>query len=135
MKIRNILMLGASAILISTSAIAATPAKSVAKTSIENDFAKLEAEFKLLEQKETERFKEEEKIAKSAEQSLATLKTLKTKSSEREKQLVSMEGRSIYSEEVKRILKEYQIFISQVDKQQKIEERKLFEFNQLKSLR
>lgn len=103
--------------------------------SIENDYKILEAEFKKLEAKENERFKEEEKIAKQAEQKLASLKVIKNKSVEREKELLSMVNKSICTEEIKALLGKYEVFINDIDMQQKIEERRVFEFNQLKSLR
>lgn len=131
MKMKNVMMLGIGA-LMSVNIMAAQAPNEV---SIETDYEKLEAEFKMLEAREDERFKEEEKIAKLAEQNLASLKAMKAKSTEREKQLLAMTNKSIYTEEVKRLLKEYQSFISAVDKQEKTEERRVFEFNQLKSLR
>lgn len=37
-----------------------------------------------------------------------------------------MEGRSIYSNEMKNLLKQYQGFLTEIDKQSKVEERKIF---------
>ena len=89
----------------------------------------------MLEQKENERFKEEEQIAKSAQNNLNALTNLRNKCGERINYMTSMEGRSIYSNEMKNLLKQYQGFLTEIDKQSKVEERKIFEFNQLKSLR
>lgn len=129
MKIRKVVLLGLGAVLISATSLAA------AEKTLEQNFSQLEAEFKMLEQKETERFNQEEKIAKAAEKALADLKALKVKSVERVNKLHSMEGKAIYAEQAKKLFKDYQTLLRDVDKQQKIEERKIFEFNQLKSLR
>lgn len=128
MQIKKSILLGLGAILISTNLAAAD-------VTLDSKFSQLEAELKMLEQKENERFKQEEMIAKTAQANLNLLTTLKGKSSERTQMLMNMEGKSIYNEEVKKILKQYQVFVSDIDKQVKIEERKVFEFNQLKSLR
>ena len=129
MQIRKNILLVLGALLISTASLSA------AEVTLDSKFSQLEAELKMLEQKENERFKQEEMIAKSAQENLNLLTSLKVKSDERSQTLMSMEGKSIYNEEVKRILKQYQVFIGDIDKQAKIEERKVFEFNQLKSLR
>lgn len=129
MQIKKSILLGLGAILISTNLAAA------ADVTLDSKFSQLEAELKMLEQKENERFKQEEMIAKTAQANLNLLTTLKGKSNERTQMLMNMEGKSIYNEEVKKILKQYQVFVSDIDKQVKIEERKVFEFNQLKSLR
>ncbi|BBA50802.1 putative adhesion protein FadA [Fusobacterium varium] len=128
MQIKKSILLGLGAILISTNLAAAD-------VTLDSKFSQLEAELKMLEQKENERFKQEEMIAKTAQANLNLLTTLKGKSNERTQMLMNMEGKSIYNEEVKKILKQYQVFVSDIDKQVKIEERKVFEFNQLKSLR
>lgn len=128
MQIKKSILLGLGAILISANLAAAD-------MTLDSKFSQLEAELKMLEQKENERFKQEEMIAKAAQENLNLLTTLKGKSNERTQMLMNMEGKSIYNEEVKKILKQYQVFVSDIDKQVKIEERKVFEFNQLKSLR
>lgn len=132
MQIKKSILLGLGAILISTNLAAADV---TAGRVLDSKFSQLEAELKMLEQKENERFKQEEMIAKTAQDNLNLLTTLKGKSNERTQMLMNMEGKSIYNEEVKKILKQYQVFVSDIDKQVKIEERKVFEFNQLKSLR
>lgn len=129
MQIKKKILLGIGAILISTNLAAADV------VTIDGKFSQLETELKMLEQKENERFKQEEMIAKTAQNNLNLLTSLKVKSNEKTQILMNMEGKSIYNEEVKKILKQYQLFVSDIDKQVKIEERKVFEFNQLKSLR
>ncbi|MDU1910252.1 adhesion protein FadA [Fusobacterium sp.] len=129
MKIKTTMLLGAALLLVSSVSLAApTPA-------VDSRFSQLEAELKMLEQKENERFKEEEQIAKSAQNNLNVLTNLRNKCGERINYMTSMEGRSIYSNEMKNLLKQYQGFLTEIDKQAKVEERKIFEFNQLKSLR
>lgn len=134
MEAKKLLVIG---MLISTGVFGAT--KEVVKTTsnitIDRSYEQLEAEFKALEQKENEKFMQEEKIAMAAEKSLGILNNLNMKIAEREKQLALMENSSIYTEEVKRLFKEYQTLSTSIDKQQKLEARKVFEFNQLKSLR
>ena len=112
MKIKTTMLLGAALLLVSSVSLAAPAA-----AGVDSRFSQLEAELKMLEQKENERFKEEEQIAKSAQNNLNVL------------------TRSIYSNEMKNLLKQYQGFLGEIDKQSKVEERKIFEFNQLKSLR
>ena len=126
MKIKTTMLLGAALLLVSSVSLAAPAA------GVDSRFSQLEAELKMLEQKENERFKEEEQIAKSAQNNL---NSLTNKCGERINYMTSMEGRSIYSNEMKNLLKQYQGFLTEIDKQSKVEERKIFEFNQLKSLR
>ena len=130
MKIKTTMLLGAALLLVSSVSLAAPAA------GVDSRFSQLEAELKImLEQKENERFKEEEQIAKSAQNNLNVLTNLKNKCEERINYMTTMEGRSIYSNEMKNLLKQYQGFLGEIDKQSKVEERKIFEFNQLKSLR
>lgn len=130
MKIKTTMLLGAALLLVSSVSLAAPAA------GVDSRFSQLEAELKMLEQKENERFKEEEQIAKSAQNNLNSLTNLRNKCGERINYIMtSMEGRSIYSNEMKNLLKQYQGFLTEIDKQSKVEERKIFEFNQLKSLR
>lgn len=124
MKLRNVLMI-AGALLVSAPAFA----------GFDSDFANLEAQLKALEQKENARFAQEEQIAKQAKKNLENLKLMKAKAVERERILVSMNGKNIYPAEAARILKGYQSFKGDIDKQIKVEERVIFEFNQLKTLR
>lgn len=130
MKIKTTMLLGAALLLVSSVSLAAPAA-----AGVDSRFSQLEAELKMLEQKENERFKEEEQIAKSAQNNLNVLTNLKNKCEERINYMTTMEGRSIYSNEMKNLLKQYQGFLGEIDKQFKVEERKIFEFNQLKSLR
>lgn len=130
MKIKTTMLLGAALLLVSSVSLAASAA-----AGVDSRFSQLEAELKMLEQKENERFKEEEQIAKSAQNNLNVLTNLKNKCEERINYMTTMEGRSIYSNEMKNLLKQYQGFLGEIDKQSKVEERKIFEFNQLKSLR
>lgn len=126
MKIKTGLLLGAALLLASSVSFAA---------EVDSRFSQLEAELKMLEQKENERFREEEQIAQIAQNNLNTLTALRNKTGERINYMTNMEGRSIYSNEMKSLLKQYQGFLTEIDKQSKVEERKIYEFNQLKSLR
>lgn len=134
MDAKKVLVIG---MLISTGVFGATKevVKTLSNITIDRSYEQLEAEFKALEQRENEKFMQEEKIAMAAEKSLGILNNLNMQIAERVKQLAVMEGSSIYTEEVKRLLKEYQTLSANIDKQQKLEARKVFEFNQLKSLR
>lgn len=64
MKIKTTMLLGAALLLVSSVSLAAPAA------GVDSRFSQLEAELKMLEQKENERFKEEEQIAKSAQNNL-----------------------------------------------------------------
>ena len=90
MKIKTTMLLGAALLLVSSVSLAAPAA-----AGVDSRFSQLEAELKMLEQKENERFKEEEQIAKSAQNNLNVLTNLKNKCEERINYMTTMEGRAV----------------------------------------
>lgn len=103
-------------------------------TNIELSLGNIEKEFKLLEQKEKEKFNQEEKKAQISQQKYNNYITMINTISERITSLQANEKTSFFPQQQKGLLENYR----KLDKELKIsagnEKKQIEEFNQLKSI-
>lgn len=103
-------------------------------TSIELNLGNIEKEFKLLEQKEKEKFNQEEKKAQISQQKYSNYVTMINTISERMTSLQASEKTSFFPQQQKGLLENYR----KLDKELRVsagnEKKQIEEFNQLKSI-
>lgn len=121
-------------LIISLGLLFALSSMAYSSTNIELSLGNIEKEFKLLEQKEKEKFKQEEKKAQVSQQKYSSYVTMINTISDRMKSLQASEKTSFFPQQQKGLLENYK----KLDKELRIsagnEKKQIEEFNQLKAI-